>query len=169
MLRRIGLTNFKCFEKLDLPCASLNLLCGLNGMGKSSVIQALLVLRQSFETGDLQEGRLVLGGAQGDARERVGDEQPATARSEAVPICRRGAGPVRVARPIRQWRAHTPPVRRWHANGRDRLRGGPSSPVAAPVESVGCGYPPSPRRRRKASISALCASMVRSRAARASC
>ena len=32
-------------------------------MGKSSVIQALLVLRQSFETGDLQEGRLVLGGA----------------------------------------------------------------------------------------------------------
>ena len=63
MLRRIGLTNFKCFEKLDLPCTALNLLCGLNGMGKSSVIQALLVLRQSFETGDLQEGRLVLGGA----------------------------------------------------------------------------------------------------------
>ena len=62
MLRRIGLTNFKCFENLDLPCAPLNLLCGLNGMGKSSVIQALLVLRQSFETGDLQEGRLVLGG-----------------------------------------------------------------------------------------------------------
>ena len=62
MLRRIGLTNFKCFENLELPCAPLNLLCGLNGMGKSSVIQALLVLRQSFETGDLQEGRLVLGG-----------------------------------------------------------------------------------------------------------
>ncbi len=62
MLRRIGLTNFKCFENLDLPCAPLTLLCGLNGMGKSSVIQALLVLRQSFETGDLQEGRLVLGG-----------------------------------------------------------------------------------------------------------
>ena len=51
MLRRIGLTNFKCFEKLELSCAPLNLLCGLNGMGKSSVIQALLVLRQSFETG----------------------------------------------------------------------------------------------------------------------
>ncbi len=63
MLRRIGLTNFKCFEALDLPCAPLNLLCGLNGMGKSSVIQALLVLRQSFQTGDLLEGRLVLGGA----------------------------------------------------------------------------------------------------------
>ncbi|MCY4661635.1 MAG: AAA family ATPase [Acidobacteria bacterium] len=66
MLRRMGLANFKCFQHLDLPCASLNLLCGLNGMGKSSVIQALLVLRQSFETGDLQDGRLVLGGSRID-------------------------------------------------------------------------------------------------------
>ena len=62
MLRRIGLNNFKCFERLDLPCAPLNLLCGLNGMGKSSVIQALLVLRQSFASGELQDGHLVLGG-----------------------------------------------------------------------------------------------------------
>ncbi|MCY4060302.1 MAG: AAA family ATPase [Gammaproteobacteria bacterium] len=63
MLRRIGLTNFKCFDVLDLQCAPLNLLCGLNGMGKSSVIQALLVLRQSFESGELTAGHLVLGGA----------------------------------------------------------------------------------------------------------
>ena len=62
MLRNINLMHFKCFELLQLPCAPMNLLCGLNGMGKSSVIQALLVLRQSFETGDLREGRLVLGG-----------------------------------------------------------------------------------------------------------
>ena len=50
MLRNIALTNFKCFEHLDLECTPLNLLCGLNGMGKSSVIQALLVLQQSFDT-----------------------------------------------------------------------------------------------------------------------
>ena len=62
MLRNINLLHFKCFEHLDLDCTSLNLLCGLNGMGKSSVIQALLVLRQSFETGELLNGRLVLGG-----------------------------------------------------------------------------------------------------------
>lgn len=62
MLRNIKLTHFKCFEQLDLDCTSLNLLCGLNGMGKSSVIQALLVLRQSFETGELLNGRLILGG-----------------------------------------------------------------------------------------------------------
>ncbi len=63
MLRNIKLTNFKCFEHLDLDCTPLNLLCGLNGMGKSSLIQALLVLRQSFKTGELLDGRLVLGGA----------------------------------------------------------------------------------------------------------
>ena len=66
MLRRMTLTNFKCFEKLDLPCAPLNLLCGLNGMGKSSVIQALLVLRQSYAAGHLQQGRLILGGTLAD-------------------------------------------------------------------------------------------------------
>ena len=63
MLNRFEISNFKCFDKINLKCAPLNLLCGLNGMGKSSVIQALLVLRQSFQTGHLQQGRLVLGGA----------------------------------------------------------------------------------------------------------
>lgn len=66
MLSNIRLTNFKCFQELSLGCTSLNLLCGLNGMGKSSVIQALLVLRQSFETGDLLNGMLVLGGQRTD-------------------------------------------------------------------------------------------------------
>ena len=62
MLREIRLANFKCYEALNLNCAPLTLLCGLNGMGKSSVIQALLVLRQSFVTGELEEGRLALSG-----------------------------------------------------------------------------------------------------------
>ena len=62
MLRGIKLKNFKCFEDLDLPCSPMTLLCGLNGMGKSTVIQALLLLRQSFISGELSRGRLVLGG-----------------------------------------------------------------------------------------------------------
>ncbi len=62
MLLKIALKNFKCFEHLELACSPLTLLCGLNGMGKSSVIQALLVLRQSSAAGELREGRLVLGG-----------------------------------------------------------------------------------------------------------
>lgn len=66
MLSNIKLANFKCFEALELDCTSLNLLCGLNGMGKSSVLQALLVLRQSFETRELLHGRLVLGGERVD-------------------------------------------------------------------------------------------------------
>ena len=66
MLTNVGLTNFKCFRRITLNSTPLNLLCGLNGMGKSSVIQALLVLRQSFETGELSNGRLVLGGRHAD-------------------------------------------------------------------------------------------------------
>ena len=66
MLGKLKLTNFKCFKSMELTCAPLTLLCGLNGMGKSSVIQALLVLRQSSVTGELREGRLVLGGELAD-------------------------------------------------------------------------------------------------------
>ena len=66
MIRKIKLSNFKCFQNLDLDCAPLTLLCGLNGMGKSTVIQALLVLRQSIESRDLPDGRLALGGARAD-------------------------------------------------------------------------------------------------------
>jgi len=62
MLKDIKLTNFKCFDDLKLTCAPLTLLCGLNGMGKSSVLQALLVLRQSALSGELDHGRLILGG-----------------------------------------------------------------------------------------------------------
>ena len=62
MLQKIKLTNFKCFDSLELTCAPVTLLCGLNGMGKSSVLQALLVLRQSAISGELDQGHLVLSG-----------------------------------------------------------------------------------------------------------
>lgn len=66
MLRKVELSNFKCFKKLELDCAPLTLLCGVNGAGKSSVIQALLVLRQSYEARRLREGWLVLDGRLAD-------------------------------------------------------------------------------------------------------
>lgn len=66
MLKQIKLTNFKCFEDQVLTCAPLTLLCGLNGMGKSSIIQALLVLRQSFGSGELKRGRLIISGELAD-------------------------------------------------------------------------------------------------------
>ena len=62
MLERIALRNFKCFDEIDLACSPLTVLCGANGTGKSSIIQALLVLRQSASSGDLNRGKLVLGG-----------------------------------------------------------------------------------------------------------
>ncbi len=53
MLRRLILENFKCFEHLELPLKNLNVLMGLNGMGKSSVLQSLLLLRQSYQENKL--------------------------------------------------------------------------------------------------------------------
>ncbi|MDB6175514.1 MAG: putative ATPase [Chthoniobacteraceae bacterium] len=47
MIDFIHLRHFKCFEELDLPLKPLTLLTGFNAGGKSSVIQALLLLKQS--------------------------------------------------------------------------------------------------------------------------
>jgi predicted ATPase len=62
VIRAIGLRNFKCFDELDLPLGPLTLLSGINGMGKSSIIQSLLLLRQSFQRDLLRGGKLALNG-----------------------------------------------------------------------------------------------------------
>lgn len=49
MLREVHISNFKCFENLTLPLGQLTLLSGVNGGGKSSVIQILVLLAQTFE------------------------------------------------------------------------------------------------------------------------
>ena len=48
MLKKIKLKNFKCFEDIEFELGNVNLLAGSNGCGKSSFIQALLLLRQSI-------------------------------------------------------------------------------------------------------------------------
>ncbi len=48
MLTRIELRSFKCFRILQLPLAPLTLLTGLNASGKSSVLQALVLLHQTM-------------------------------------------------------------------------------------------------------------------------
>lgn len=48
MINYVQIENFKSIKKLALPLENLNLFFGMNGMGKSSVLQALLLLRQSF-------------------------------------------------------------------------------------------------------------------------
>lgn len=54
MIDRLGLGNFKGFQQAELPLAPLTLLTGLNSSGKSTVLQALALLRQSYEAGDLR-------------------------------------------------------------------------------------------------------------------
>lgn len=63
MITSISLTNFKCFKTLNLPLSALNVFAGTNGGGKSTVIQSLLALRQSWESDSLQRKRLQLNGA----------------------------------------------------------------------------------------------------------
>ncbi|WP_428629944.1 DUF3696 domain-containing protein [Sphingopyxis sp.] len=46
MLKSLRLGNFKCFEDETFSLGALTVLSGINGAGKSSVVQALLILRQ---------------------------------------------------------------------------------------------------------------------------
>ncbi len=62
MISKINIQNFKSLEKIELECTNLNVLTGLNGMGKSSIIQALLLLRQSYDKGYLNKIGLTLNG-----------------------------------------------------------------------------------------------------------
>ncbi|CAL9421527.1 hypothetical protein SUDANB60_01842 [Streptomyces sp. enrichment culture] len=48
MITRLTLVNFKAFRRLELCLGPLTLLTGLNSSGKSSVLQAFALLRQSF-------------------------------------------------------------------------------------------------------------------------
>lgn len=50
MLKKITLTNFKCFPHMEVPLANLNILSGRNGVGKSNIIESLLLLRQGFKS-----------------------------------------------------------------------------------------------------------------------
>jgi Uncharacterized conserved protein len=61
MLRNICLKNFKCFSSLDIALGSLNVFSGINGMGKSSVLQSLLLLKQSSERGFYPQNILLNG------------------------------------------------------------------------------------------------------------
>lgn len=59
MINNLSIENFKAFKNISLNLKPLNLLVGLNGMGKSTVIQSLLMLRQSDR---IDRGEVVLNG-----------------------------------------------------------------------------------------------------------
>lgn len=80
MIAELSIKNFKCFEALKLDLKPLNVLMGLNGMGKSTVIQSLLLLRQSYQANGMRtlnlNGKYVLLGNGSDVLfERSEDEK----------------------------------------------------------------------------------------------
>lgn len=62
MIESVELKNFKCFEDQCLNVGGLTLLTGLNSSGKSSFLQSLLLLRQSYYQDFLPEIGLSLNG-----------------------------------------------------------------------------------------------------------
>jgi len=53
MITAFDIQNFKCFRgPVPLGLGGVTLLSGVNGVGKSSILQGLLLLRQSHEDGD---------------------------------------------------------------------------------------------------------------------
>lgn len=56
MISQLVISNFKLHEHTEIKMGGLTILTGMNGMGKSSVIQSLLLLRQSFMMNDLEAG-----------------------------------------------------------------------------------------------------------------
>ena len=49
MIEKLHVTNFKCFREKDMDFNRLTILTGANAAGKSSVIQALLLLSHTSE------------------------------------------------------------------------------------------------------------------------
>ena len=62
MISRIKGINFKALKESEFECSQLNLFSGINGMGKSTALQILLLLRQSYKNSYLQKHGLALKG-----------------------------------------------------------------------------------------------------------
>lgn len=61
MIDQVSLKTFKCFERVTLPAGPLTILSGSNASGKSSVLQALVLLHQTIREHEWST-RLILNG-----------------------------------------------------------------------------------------------------------
>ncbi len=55
MIKKIKLKNFKSHSDTNIELGNLTIICGQNGVGKSSIIQSLLLLRQSHQKNRLEK------------------------------------------------------------------------------------------------------------------
>jgi len=62
MINIIELNNVKCFPKANFELAPLTVFCGANSAGKSTIIQCLLLLKQSNEENEFRTNSLHLMG-----------------------------------------------------------------------------------------------------------
>ena len=62
MLNRIDIRNFKCFQGTSVPLNALTIFSGINGVGKSTTIQSLLLLRQSLLNYEQRKRMAILNG-----------------------------------------------------------------------------------------------------------
>jgi predicted ATPase len=49
MISSLSIRNFKCFREQSFDFGKLNIFCGANGVGKSSVVQSLLIIREAIQ------------------------------------------------------------------------------------------------------------------------
>lgn len=56
MIKQLTIEGFKAHKHTQLTLGKINLLTGLNSSGKTSILQSLLLLRQSYTKGRLQDG-----------------------------------------------------------------------------------------------------------------
>jgi len=62
MITNLYIKNFKAFQEVEINSCRLNIFTGLNGMGKSTFLQVLLLLRQSYRQNTLLNKGLLLNG-----------------------------------------------------------------------------------------------------------
>jgi len=62
MINKLKLKNFKAFKHLEIEMKPITVLVGPNNSGKSSILQAILLLKQTMNSED-KESPLILGGS----------------------------------------------------------------------------------------------------------
>lgn len=61
-IKSLKIENFKCFVSAEFEFSPLTVFCGSNSAGKSTALQALLLIKQSHNNGSLHKGNLSLAG-----------------------------------------------------------------------------------------------------------